>query len=235
MERETLRRHYDAWHATALRRRTPEQAAAREAVFHDWLLARLEPAPGASILDVACGTGAFVAHARLAGLEATGTDVSAVALEAARAAVEEAEFVLADAQELPFPDESFDHVSCLGSLEHFPDPVQGAREMRRVLRADGRALIYVPNLFFLGHLYFGLVHGQQPTEGEQRFSETLRTAGGWRELLEEAGFRIGSVGTWNRMYATQRVPRPVKALWNAGSRFVPLNVSYAFAFVCTRA
>ncbi len=68
---------------------------------------------------------------------------------------------------LPFDDESFDLVTCLGSLEHFPDPAASAKEMKRVLKPGGEALIFVPNLFFLGHIWFGLRHGTQPTEGGQ--------------------------------------------------------------------
>jgi SAM-dependent methyltransferase len=229
-----LRDHYNAWHAASLRRAAPASAPDEEARFHDWVLGLLDARPGEALLDVACGTGAFVAHAVQAGLRATGTDVSDVAIEAGRAALPAAEFVVADGQELPFEDASFDRVTCLGSLEHFPDPHRGAAEMQRVLRPGGRAVVYVPNLFFIGHLYYGLVHGQQPTEGEQRFSETLRTPGGWRELLEDAGLAVESISKWNRIYASQRVPPTVKRAWNMAAPYVPLNVSYAFAFVCTR-
>ena len=54
--------------------------------------------------------------------------------------------------------------------------------------------MFVPNLFFLGHVWFGLRHGAQPSEGGQDFSETFRTSEGWRSLLEGSG-RIDSVGS----------------------------------------
>jgi SAM-dependent methyltransferase len=227
-----LREHYDRWHADGAE--PAVSAATEERRFHDWVLRLLAAPSGSTLLDVACGAGAFAAHASARGLRVTGVDVSDVAIEAARAAVPDAELVVADCQELPFEDARFDRVTCLGSLEHFPDPARGAAEMRRVLRPGGIAVIFVPNLFFLGHLYFGLRHGTQPTEGGQRFSEAFRTSGGWRDLLEEAGLEVRDVRPWNRIHASQRVPPPVKRLWNAGSRFVPLNVSYAFGFVCSR-
>lgn len=52
--------------------------------------------------------------------------------------------VHADARDLPFPDGSFDAVLCSHVLEHIPEDVDVAREMERVLRSDGVALIQVP-------------------------------------------------------------------------------------------
>ena len=235
MKATDLRERYNLWHERALAVAASGDAVAREeARFFDWVLRLLEPAPGASLLDVACGTGNFVRHAAAAGLSATGVDLSDVAVEAATARVPAARFVVGDGQELPLPDASFDHVTCLGSLEHFPEPERGAAEMRRALRPGGRAVIFVPNLFFLGHIYFGLRHGTQPTEGGQVFSETFRTTEGWRRLLEDAGLEVVDVRSWNRIHGSERVRPSVKWLWNAASRFVPRHGSYAFAFVCTR-
>ena len=53
------------------------------------------------------------------------------------------------AEKLPFADASFDLVSCLGSLEHFVEPVVSLREMARVARGDAQFLILVPNADFL--------------------------------------------------------------------------------------
>jgi SAM-dependent methyltransferase len=52
--------------------------------------------------------------------------------------------VHADARALPFTDDSFDAVLCSHVLEHIPEDVDVAREMARVLREDGVALIQVP-------------------------------------------------------------------------------------------
>ncbi len=92
-------------------------------------------------------------------------------------------------ESLPFEDDSFDVVTCIGSLEHFPDPAAGAGEMARVLRPGGTAVIFVPNLFFLGHVWFGVSRGTQPSEGGQAFSEIFLSSQGWRELLERGGPR----------------------------------------------
>jgi SAM-dependent methyltransferase len=229
-----LRRHYDEWHAAALTQPAAGVASRDDRRFYDWIVKLLAPAPDSSLLDVGCGAGGFVEHAAALGLDVVGTDLSAVAVEAARVRVPAARFEAGDAEALVFEDDFFDHVTCLGSLEHFPHPAVGAAEMRRVLAPGGRAVVFVPNLFFLGHIWFGLRHGQQPTEGGQGFSEENLSSGGWRALLEGAGFEIVAVRPWNRIHASERVSPLVKRFWNAGARFVPVNGSYAFAFVCTK-
>lgn len=52
--------------------------------------------------------------------------------------------VQADACDLPFEDESFDLAVCVHTLEHIPDDRQALREMQRVLRPGGRAVLQVP-------------------------------------------------------------------------------------------
>lgn len=52
--------------------------------------------------------------------------------------------VAADATALPFPEAAFDAVYCSHVLEHVPDDQSAMRELRRVLRPGGRALVQVP-------------------------------------------------------------------------------------------
>jgi SAM-dependent methyltransferase len=49
------------------------------------------------------------------------------------------------AENLPFPDHSFDHAVCLGALLYFTDPVRSLREIRRVVRPGGRVVIRTVN------------------------------------------------------------------------------------------
>lgn len=231
MNVEELRRHYNSWHgARTAADPTTDQYERR---FLSWALELLSPREGEVVLDVACGQGTFLRLARSRGLRVLGVDLSEVALGHTRRALGSTA-TLGDGQALPLRDASCDHVTCLGSLEHFPSPAAGAREIARVLKRSGTALIFVPNLMFLGHVYFGVRHGIQPSEGGQQFSETFMTSRGWHELLEGAGLRVRATHPWNEIWASEKVSPLIMRTWNAVSQFVPLNGAYAFGFVCGR-
>jgi len=228
---ETLASAYDSWH----RRHSAELATdARSGAFYDWVLDLAAPRPGARLLDVACGAGGFLRRAADRGFDVVGVDVSATAIALASKRVPRAELHVGDAEQLPFSDSSFERVTCLGSLEHFPSPDRGAAEIARVVKTDGRALVFVPNLFFLGHVWFGLRHGTQPSEGGQGFSETFRSSEGWRSLLEGSGLVVEKWEPWNRIHASEKVSRTTMRVWDAMSRFVPRNGAYAFAYLCRK-
>ncbi len=101
----------------------------------------------AAILDVATGTGdlAFELRRQAPAAAITGLDFSAGMLELARAKGQKAgadiQFVQGDAQNLPFPDASFDLVTIAYGLRNLADPAAGLREFRRVLRPGGRLVV----------------------------------------------------------------------------------------------
>jgi ubiquinone/menaquinone biosynthesis C-methylase UbiE len=96
---------------------------------------------GMDVLDVACGTGNATIPAAQAGARVTGLDFSPRLVEIARErsadAMVEVDFVVGDAQELPFEDASFDRVLSVFGHMFAPDHERTAAEMRRVLRPGG--------------------------------------------------------------------------------------------------
>jgi len=116
------------------------------------------PQPGQRGLDVCCGTGDIaLAFGRL-GVDTTGLDFSQPMLEvasrrcgheeqAARGAQDSSRlfkpprFQLGDAQQLPFPDHSFDIVTVGYGLRNLADWQTGLKEMARVARPGGRLLV----------------------------------------------------------------------------------------------
>lgn len=97
------------------------------------------------ILETAAGTG-IVTRAVVNAVpdaEIVATDINPAAVEFADEHVrsERVTFQRADAQDLPFEDESFDLVLCLFGAMFFPDKVQANREARRVLRTGGHYVL----------------------------------------------------------------------------------------------
>jgi demethylmenaquinone methyltransferase/2-methoxy-6-polyprenyl-1,4-benzoquinol methylase len=100
--------------------------------------------PGGSALDVACGSGKLTAVlARIAGDKgrAVGLDFSPQMLEVARRDHPGIEFLEGDALNLPFEDASFDASTIAFGLRNLADPVRGLREMLRVVKPGGRAVV----------------------------------------------------------------------------------------------
>lgn len=105
------------------------------------LVAALEPRPGARWLDVGAGAGGVALRAARAGAEATGVDIAGEAVtEARRAAAEaglEVRFDVAAAEELPFPDASFDVVCSAFGVIFAGAPERAAAELGRVCAPGG--------------------------------------------------------------------------------------------------
>ena len=129
------------------------------------------------ILDVGCGTGANLELLGQFG-DAEGVDVSMDALAFCRArGLQNVRH--GAAEKLPYRDGSFDLVTALDVVEHLDDDVAGLREMRRVLRPEGRALLFVPAFMFLW--------GVQDDVSNHRRRYTLD---GLRRVVREAGFEV---------------------------------------------
>lgn len=93
-------------------------------------------APGASVLDIAAGTGSITRLLQARGAHVTSLDQSEPML--ARAAERGATAVVATAEQLPFPDDHFDAVT-FGYLLRYVDSVPGCLgEVSRVVRPGGR-------------------------------------------------------------------------------------------------
>ena len=129
------------------------------------------------ILDVGCGTGANLEMLAEFG-EPAGVDVSPEALAFCKARGLE-NVRLGEAERLPYEDASFDLVTGLDVVEHLDDDLAGLKEMHRVLRPDGRALIFVPAFMFLW--------GVQDDISNHRRRYTLA---GLKQVVSQAGFEV---------------------------------------------
>jgi SAM-dependent methyltransferase len=102
-------------------------------------------ASGLRVLEIGCGLGTDGAQFALAGADYTGVDLTEAAIELAQKRFElfnlPGTFRTADAENLDFADASFDLVYSHGVLHHTPDTERAVREVHRVLKPGGRAVI----------------------------------------------------------------------------------------------
>lgn len=205
--------------------------------FYRWLLRLLKPVAGSKLLDVACGEGLLSRFGEeLYGLQAYGCDLSLEALSIAQREGTTT-MTVSSGQLLPFADKSFDYVTCIGSLEHFLDMRAGLREMRRVIKPEGRACILLPNTYSLfGNIYRALKTGMSIIDPQplQRYAARAE----WAMLLEEEGFTITKTVKYEREWPdsledTLWYLTHLRPLIRLGlTPFIPLNLASCLVYLC---
>jgi ubiquinone/menaquinone biosynthesis C-methylase UbiE len=123
---------------------------------------------GKRILEIGVGMGADYEQWLKAGAIATGVDLSKSSVDQARRRCELAgldpDLRVADAEDLPFPDRTFDVVYSYGVMHHSPDTARCLREAWRVLKPGGEARIMLYHhaslTGFMLWLRYGLWRGQ---------------------------------------------------------------------------
>jgi ubiquinone/menaquinone biosynthesis C-methylase UbiE len=152
-----------------------------------------------SVLELACGTGRVTAH--LVNLldedgKLTATDLNADMIEVAKQRVdnEKIEWLVADAQELPFDADSFDHIICQYGVMFFPDKLKAFKEAYRVLQQGGRYFFntwddmkFNPRTTILRKIMEEMFADEAPEflqKGPYSFFDREEI----RRLMEEAGF-----------------------------------------------
>jgi ubiquinone/menaquinone biosynthesis C-methylase UbiE len=157
---------------------------------HNLIIREIEksfPSEEAKILDVASGTGilAFRLSEKVPKGEVVGVDIAPEMVEVANQKAEglrNVKFVVGNVEAMPFPDGTFDIVTCSYSFHHFPDPDVALKEMKRVLKRGGR--LYIVDAYRaipFGYINWGL---DQLFEGPVHF----QSAHGFRKLYQMHGF-----------------------------------------------
>jgi demethylmenaquinone methyltransferase/2-methoxy-6-polyprenyl-1,4-benzoquinol methylase len=164
------------------------------------------PRDAGKVLDVATGTGLVASELLRRGFEVTGVDQSPEMLASARERFGPGiELVEASAERLPFPDDSFDHLTVTYLLRYVEDPGATLRELARVVRDGG----------VVASLEFGVPDGLARAAWELYVRAGLPLAGralrrGWSEVGDFLG---DSIRTYWEAYPLDRQ----LALWrNAG-------------------
>jgi len=135
-EFSALSHNYDRWYQTPLGRYIDESE--RSAI-----LELLKPYKGEMILDVGTGTGIYLLEAVRFGAHVIGIDISVNMLNVLGKKIKnkkiypQVDLLVADAENLPFDDATFDLVTCRLALHHFPQPNRALQEFARVLKTPG--------------------------------------------------------------------------------------------------
>lgn len=209
--------------------------------YYLWLMKVFQLPRQGRFLDLACGAGELVRLAGQHGLQAVGVDISeTVARRALPRLRPYGALAVSAGERLPFPSGCFDFVSNIGSLEHFNDPAQGAREMARLLKPGGRAFVLVPNTFsLLTTIWEAFTKGVTSADRQpiQRYGARLD----WTLLLEQNGLKVRQTLRYERpwpYYAPDwayYLRRPKELVRMLVSPLIPLNLSFCFLFICERA
>lgn len=152
--------YFDGWYADRVVTPTVDEIMNRHMGFPPGTRAGVVPAvaipelagelrltPGSTLLDLACGRGAYgLLIAQKAGASLIGVDFSAQALteareQAARMGVGNASFRIGELTAAGLPDASVEAVLCTDSIQFPDEPADGYAEIRRVLKPGGRVVL----------------------------------------------------------------------------------------------
>ena len=118
------------------------EIARQNVVMAEELVKAVDPHPGQKVLDVACGSGTAALVTARRYCDVTGIDYVPELIDRARKRAEASglpsEFLVADAQEMPFPDDYFDCVLSVYGVQFAPDQEKAAAEMIRVCKPGGK-------------------------------------------------------------------------------------------------
>ncbi len=194
------------------------------------------PQEGNKIFDIGCGTGYFLKASEEKGLKTYGIDISDEAVKVAKEIARNSQIEVGEGENLKYPDNFFNYISCLGSLEHFTDLEKGLREMIRVAKKGAKFLIIVPNINYL----WDKVVGKKGTI-QRDYKEELKDLNSWKKLFNNYGLKIEKIV--QDKYPAEIVKifeykNPVKILRRIIYRliwvFMPLKYTYQFIFILKR-
>lgn len=208
-----------------------------EKLYH-WVIRLISPQPEKKFLDVACGGGWMLRAAEKKNLKTYGIDISSNAVKKAKSNAPNSELVVGSGERLPWPDEYFDYVTCLGSLEHYINAEIGAREIYRVLKKDGLSIIMLPNKYFFWEIVKVLFKGDSSEQWQ--ILERSASKEEWKRFLQANGLKVKKIFKYNKYPelfkpGTWKMKSIKKFIIVSFIRyFSPFNFASSFVYLCKK-
>jgi SAM-dependent methyltransferase len=181
--------------------------------YYDVFLDYLAVTPGQRLLDIGCGPGLLLSRALRRGLSCAGIDLSEVALRMACDRARGALLARCNAEALCLPTASFDHITCIGVLEHILDFARALAEMRRVAKPGAEICILVPNAHALSR-----ISGIRKT-ASGRVEERAATLDEWAQVFRRNGLVIEQIH--RDVWAMCRLRRRLRTRRSGGRQRAP--------------
>lgn len=122
---------------------------------HDTVVNILQELTKGKLLDVPAGEGALAARLQHDGFEVQCCDLYPQIFRLPEVEIRQGDL----GGTLPYPDQSFDYITCLEGLEHIENPQQAIREFARLLRPGGHLITSVPNILNIEERLKWLIYG----------------------------------------------------------------------------
>lgn len=174
---------------------------------------------GLKMADIGCGTGYHLRRYQERGFEITGVDGSEEMLKQARLANPGIEFIQTDVDSVPLPSATYDYALCIEVLRYLPDILPSLKEIKRILKPNGTALItaapiYQANLYPIVNRLILMKKAGNLTQLKQYFHSYSEL----REKSLEAGFTdieihgvYGGFSIWLERFVPSLMPSYLKA------------------------
>lgn len=190
----------------------------------------LQLKPKSKLLDVACGLGRMLEISLEYKVQSYGVDLSDVAVKKSKFKLPKATIQEANAEQLPFDNNLFDYVTCLGSLERMIDKDKVIQEIKRATTADASICFMVRNSsswrwIFTKKLLFTInKKGHQDAKSYEQ----------WKTLFENHQLEI--INCISDQWPIMRVLKIVtfgkfSAYKSKQSSFTPLKYANEFIFI----
>jgi len=209
-----------------------------ESSYYKWIISMLGDMKNKALLDISCGEGILLAEAAKRGAKTFGVDMSREALKKTRANSPDSFLALSDGEKVCLGTRAkFDYITCLGSLEHYNYPEEGCKEISRLLKPDGKAVVVLPNEFSMHVLLDVLFKGRSGDDGFQ-IIEKLASFGQWKEFLEVNGLKVLKAYKVNErpvFLKAGKIRSVGKFLRNLCFYYlIPFYFARTFAFLCEK-